>query len=101
MLTRPSAKNNQSICSMNTCTAVSDEAMAAWFRPALLEVLGDALKVMTWECEKISALLKAGSELVDDTFVRNWFAAFLGRELPNGRVRTWSTFSTFPVARLD
>jgi hypothetical protein len=64
---------------MNTCTAVSDEALAAWFHPALLKVLGDALKLMTWDCEKFSALLNARSELVDDFFVRNWVVAFLGR----------------------
>jgi len=59
---------------------VSDDALAAWFHPALLEVLGDALKLMTWDCKKFSTLLKARSELVDDFFVRNWVAAFLGRE---------------------
>jgi hypothetical protein len=66
---------------MNTCTAVSDEALAVWFHPALLEVLGDALKVMRWDCKKLSGLLKAGSELVDDFFVRDGVAAFLGREV--------------------
>jgi hypothetical protein len=65
---------------MNTCTAVSDEALAVWFHPALVEVLGDALKVMRWDFKKLSAQLKARSELVDDFFGRNWVAAFLGRE---------------------
>ncbi len=35
---------------------------------------------MTWDCKKLSALLKARSELVDDFSVRNWVAAFVGRE---------------------